>query len=157
MKAKLFVTSVLLVTMCGSGCATIVSGKYQIIPVTSEPPGTKVRSSSAPYIITPASLQLRRNEDHTLVAEHPGYEPQQRVIKHKLQGCFWSNILLGGIIGGVVDLASGASDELVPNKVHFDFTTTGQEIESRKRSYLESHPDTTDEVRFAILSELVRN
>lgn len=153
---RLFVTSVFLVTMCASGCATIVTGKYQTIPVTSEPPGVKVRSSSGPYIVAPGSFQLRRNEDHTLVAEYPGFEPQQRVLKHKLQGWFWGNVLLGGIIGGVVDLASGASDDLVPDKVHFDFTTTGLAIESRKRSYLESHPDTTDEVRFAILSEMAK-
>jgi len=140
--------------ICVSGCATVVSGKYQNIPVTSDPPGVKVRSSSGPYIITPGSFQLRRNEDHTLVAEYPGFEPQQKVLKHKLQGWFWGNILLGGIIGGIVDLSSGASDDLVPDKVHFDFTTTGLVIESRKRSYLESHLDTTDEVRFAILNEL---
>jgi len=153
---RLFVTIVFLLTMCASGCATVVSGKYQTISVTSDPPGVKVKSSSGPYLITPGSLQLRRNEDHTLVAEYAGSDPQQRELKHKLQGWFWGNILLGGIIGGVVDLSTGASDKLVPDKVHFDFTTTGQAIEARKRSYLESHPDTTDEVRFAILSELAR-
>jgi len=148
--------SLCIVTICASGCATIVTGKYQTIPVTSEPPGVKVRSSSGPYIITPGSFQLRRNEDHTLVGEYPGAEPQQRVLKHQLQGWFWGNILLGGIIGGVVDLASGSYGQLAPDRVHFDFTNAGQTIESRKRSYLESHPDTTDEVRFAILNELAR-
>ncbi|MHC4174487.1 MAG: tetratricopeptide repeat protein [Planctomycetota bacterium] len=141
MKATVLLT-IFFFAMCGSGCATIVSGKYQTIPVTSDPPGIKVRSSSGPYIITPGSFKLRRNEDHTLVAEYPGSEPQQRMLKHKLQGWFWGNVLLGGIIGGVVDLSSGASDDLVPDKVHFDFTSTARAIESRKRSYLESHPDT---------------
>jgi len=95
-----------------------------------------------------------RNQDHTLVAEYPGAEPQQVELKHKLQGWFWGNILLGGIIGGVVDLASGASGELVPKKVHFDFTSAGQAVASLKHKYLESHPDISEEIRFAILNEL---
>ena len=55
-----------------------------------------------------------------------------------------------------MDLASGASDELAPEKVHFDFTSTGQAAASRQHSYLESHPDTAKEVRFAILNGLTK-
>lgn len=154
MKAMVFITSLFLVIMWSSGCATIVTGKYQNIPVTSEPPGVKVRSSSGVSIITPGSFDLIRNQDHTLVAEYPGAEPQQTELKHKLQGWFWGNILIGGIIGGIVDLASGSSGELVPSKVHFNFTSAGQVAAKRKLSYLESHPDTKEEIRFAILNEL---
>ena len=154
MKTILFITSLFLVVMWSSGCATIVTGKYQNIHVTSEPPGVKVRSSTGVSITTPGSFNLIRNQDHTLVAEYPGAEPQQTELKHKLQGWFWGNILIGGIIGGVVDLASGASGELTPSKVHFDFTSTGQAAAKRKLSYLESHPDIKDEIRFAILNEL---
>ncbi|MCH7559416.1 MAG: hypothetical protein IIB56_18455 [Planctomycetes bacterium] len=139
-----------------TGCATITMGKYQNIPVTSEPPGVKVRSCTGVSLTTPGSFELARNQDHTLVAEYPGCEPQQKELKHKLQGCFWSNILICGIISGVVDLASGASDELVPKKVYFDFTSAGQAVASRQRSYLESNSDTAEEVRFAILNELAK-
>ena len=151
---KTILTLLLCAFVFLTGCATITKGKYQNIPVTSEPPGVKVRSCTGVSLTTPGSFELARNHNHTLVAEYPGCEPQQKQLKHKLQGCFWRNFLICGIISGVVDLVSGASDDLVPDKVHFDFTTTGLAIESRKRSYLESHPDTTDDVRFAILSEL---
>jgi hypothetical protein len=102
-----------------SGCATVVTGKYQEIPVTSEPTGIKVRTDTGVSIITPGKFSLLRNQNHILVAECPGVEPHQFEIKHKLQGWFWGNILLGGIIGGVVDASSGSSDKLIPNRVHF--------------------------------------
>ena len=156
MKEKLLVASLFFVTMWSSGCATILTGKYQNIHVTSEPPGVKVRSGTGVSITTPGSFDLARNQDHTLVAEYPGCEPQQKELKHGLQGWFWGNILVGGIIGGIVDIASGSSDELQPKKVHFNFTSAGQAAVNRQRSYLDSHPDIDEKVRFAILNELSR-
>jgi len=139
-----------------TGCATIVTGKYQNIRVTSEPQGVRVRSDTGASITTPGSFDLSRNQDHTLVAEFQGCESQQKELKHKLQSWFWGNIFLCSIIGGIVDLASGSCYELHPEKVHFDFTSAGQAAANRQRSYLESHPDTDEEVRFAILNELAR-
>jgi hypothetical protein len=156
MKEKLLVASLFFVTMWSSGCATIMTGKYQNIHVTSEPPGVKVRSGTGVSITTPGSFDLARNQDHTLVAEYPGCEPQQKELKHGIQGWFWANILVGGIIGGIVDAASGSSDELQPKKVHFNFTSAGQAAVNRQRSYLDSHPDIDEKVRFAILNELSR-
>ncbi|MBC8468418.1 MAG: hypothetical protein H8D56_03010 [Planctomycetes bacterium] len=139
-----------------TGCATITTGKYQNVLVTSEPPGIQVRSCTGVSLITPGSFELVRNEDYTLFAEYSDCEPQQKELKHKLQGSFWTNTLIWGATSGAVDLASGASDELVPKKVHFDFTSAGQAVASRQHSYLESNPDTTEEVRFAILNDLAK-
>lgn len=139
-----------------TGCATIMTGKYQNIPVTSEPPGIKVRSCTGVSLTTPGSLKLVRNKDYTLFAEYSDCKQQQKELKHKLQGSFWTNTLIWGATSGAVDLASGASDELVPKKVHFDFTSSGQTAASRQNSYLESNPETSKEVRFAILNELAK-
>ncbi len=146
--------NLLFVAILASGCATIATGKYQNIHVTSEPPGAKVRADNGMSITTPGSFDLLRNQNHTLVAEYSGSDPQQKELKHGVQGWFWGNILLGGIIGGVVDVASGSCDKLIPDKVHFDFTSTGQAAANRKRLYLEANPNTKDEIRFAILNEL---
>ncbi|MHC4586939.1 MAG: hypothetical protein ACYS3N_20605, partial [Planctomycetota bacterium] len=112
--------------------------------------------STGVFLTTPGSFKLVRNKDYTLFAEYSGCEPQQKELKHRLQGSFWTNTLIWGATSGAVDLASGASDELLPKKVHFDFTIAGQAVASRKQSYLESNPDTTKEVRFAILNELTK-
>jgi hypothetical protein len=149
---------ILILLLCAfmflTGCATVTTGKYQTIPVTSEPPGINVMSSAGVSITTPGSFKLIRNKDYTLFAEYSGCEPQQKELKHKLQGSFWTNALIWGVTSSAIDLASGASDELVPKKVHFDFTSAGQAAASRQQSYLESHSDTTEEVRFAILNEM---
>lgn len=154
MKKALLATDLLFVAILVSGCATIATGKYQNVHVTSEPPGAKVRADNGMSITTPGSFDLLRIQNHTLVAEYPGAEPQQKEIKHGVQGWFWGNILLGGIIGGVVDVASGSCDKLFPAEVHFDFTSTGVAAANRKRTYLDAHPNTTEQVRLAILNEL---
>ena len=136
------------------GCCTIATGKYQNIEVTSEPPGAKVRADNGTSITTPGKFKLARNQNCTLVAEYPGAEPQRTELKHGLQGWFWGNILLISPTGCAIDIASGASDELIPCKVHFDFTSAGIAAVNRKRSYLEAHPNITDQIRFAILNEL---
>jgi len=149
MKKLLAVTSVCLFLMFASGCATIATGKYQNIPVTSDPLGVKVRADSGEMIYTPGRFNLIRNQNHTLVAEYEGAEPQQVQLKKKVQGWFWGNIILGGVIGGVVDIASGASDELVPKTIHFNFTSKGQQAAHRRYTYIRSnHLD--EKIVFAI-------
>lgn len=154
MVQKVLWICLLLITLCSMGCATVATGKYQEIPITSEPLGAVIKSENGESIITPGKLKLERNKSHTLVAEYPECEPQQVQLKNKVQGWFWGNILLGGVIGGVVDIASGACDELIPKEVHFNFTPLGQEIAARKSEYLKTHPEVSEKARFAILNGL---
>jgi hypothetical protein len=131
---KAILTLLFCVFMFLTGCATVTTGKYQTIPVTSEPPGINVMSSAGVSITTPGSFKLIRNKDYTLFAEYSGCKPQQKELKHKLQDSFWTNALIWGVTSSAIDLASGASDELVPKKVHFDFTSAGQAAASRQQS-----------------------
>jgi len=146
--------------LCGlvfqTGCATIMNGSFQDIPVTSEPPGIEVRCSTGATVTTPGSFRLVRNKDYTLSAEYSDCEQQQKELRHKLQGAFWTYTLIWGATSGAVDLASGASDEIVPKSIHFDFTSAGQVEARRRNSYLESNPETSKEVRFAILNGLAK-
>jgi len=112
---------ILVFSLFFNGCATIVTGKYQDVPVSSEPPGAKVKTGEGQTLITPCHFQLLRNRDYTIVAEYNDKESRQAQLKHSLQGWFWVNILLGGIPGMIIDLASGSCDELKPKQVHFDF------------------------------------
>jgi len=140
--------------VCSSGCATVATGKYQSVMVTSEPPGVKVRSDTGESIITPGSFNLLRSKNHILVAEREGCEPQQRTLNHGLQKWFYGNILLG-VIPGVVDLVTGSSDKLIPDSVHFDFSQTGQKIAQRQQEYLKAHADVKPEVQIAVENQAV--
>jgi len=150
MKILLLFLCMFTVVMGTSGCATIVTGKYQNISVTSEPPGIKVRADTGESILTLGSFNLIRNKNHTLVAEYEGTEPQQVQLKKGVQGWFWANILLGGVIGGVVDMASGACDKLTPDKVHFNFTSEGQIAAHRRQSYIRANPNLNEDIILAI-------
>lgn len=154
---KLILTFLLCAFVFLTGCGTITTGRYQNITVTSDPPGAKVTSCTGVSLTTPGSIKLARNHNYTLIAEYPGCEPQKKELEHKLQRCFWRNVLICGVISTAVDLASGASYELRPEEVHFDFTSTSQAVASHQRSYLELHSETAEEVRFAILNEPANN
>lgn len=110
-----------LVMITSSGCCSIMSGSTQEIAISSTPPGATVTADSGTSITTPGSIVLRRNIRHTLVAELPGYKQQQVQLEKKLNNWVWGNILIGGLIGLVIDMVSGAIDELHPKEVHFQF------------------------------------
>lgn len=84
-----------------TGCPERKPEGYQNIQVTSDPNGATITAETGDSIVTPGSFDLPRNQDHTLVAEHPDYELMERRIIHKR----------GGLFG----------DRLVPDKVHFKF------------------------------------
>jgi len=121
MKMLLSVVILSLLALYISGCGTIIHGKYQTIPVSSTPIGAQVRSSSGQTCICPCELTLLRDNEYVLVASLEGYEPQQQNLGKDTSGWFWGNIIAGGIIGIVIDKASGSGDKLVPARVHFDF------------------------------------
>lgn len=120
---KICLCLLLCASLSTGGCGTIMTGKYQSVPVTSEPQGAKVRADTGEIIMTPGKFHLLRNESHILVAEYPGYGPQEVRLHNKAQGWVWGNILLGGIIGLIIDCVSGSSDELVPKEAHFNFVS----------------------------------
>lgn len=121
MKNVAFTICILLMLILNTGCATIIHGKYQTVPVSSMPPGAHIRSSSGDICVTPCQLNLLRDNEYVLVASLDGYDHQQQSLGKDTSGWFWANIILGGIVGGVIDKASGSGDKLVPGKIHFDF------------------------------------
>ena len=121
MKKTLLVLCLVFVAAYSSGCATVATGKYQDILVTSKPSGAEVTSSTGRRTITPGTLTLRRSEPCILVAQLEGYPELQRHLTRTTEGWFWGNILLGGIVGGVVDVASGSNKKIKENEVFFDF------------------------------------
>ena len=110
------VLSVLSVTIFG--CAAIIHGTKQKIPVNSSPSGAKVIVMGAHKASTPAVIELSRSESNIVLRfEKDGYEPVDVAITRSVDGWIVGNIIFGGIIGLVVDFASGAAYKLTPNEV----------------------------------------
>jgi|GEM_PF-2378450 len=156
MKNAVLIVIGLVCALVGSGCATIVSGRNQDIHVTSNPPGVKVKADNGVEVTAPGDVTLARNKPHTLLAHCEGSEPQRRELECGVNGWLFGNILFGGLIGIVVDMASGAHGELSPKAVHFDFTEAGKLAEQRKQAYFDAHPKVTGSVRKAIQEERPR-
>jgi hypothetical protein len=109
---------VLLVFCQMFGCATIINGTTQKIPVSSSPLGATVIVDGESEYTTPCELDLKRKRDHHLLFKKSGYQDTTFQIKHQLSGAVAGNILAGGLIGWGVDAASGGQYKLVPATVH---------------------------------------
>ena len=100
-----------------SGCATIMTGTTQKVPVTSNPSGAVAKVDGGMAAVTPTIFTLERKTDHTIEISKEGYRTAQVILRHTLSGATCGNVLVGGIIGLAVDGCSGAMYKLVPERV----------------------------------------
>ena len=105
-----------------SGCATITRGTTEQLSIQSVPTGATVRLSNGFTGVTPATFTVPRKGDIFLTVSKEGYVPVEVTLYSKLSGRgtagFLGNALIGGIIGGGVDVATGATLSHVPNPVN---------------------------------------
>lgn len=92
-----------------SGCASIIHGTTQTIPVGSDPAGASVYVDGELRGVTPLTLRIRRGDPSTDVKiELEGHQPSQRTIFREFSWWYAGNIVFGGLIGLVVDAVDGA-------------------------------------------------
>ena len=111
-------TCMALVSLCG--CATILNGTSQKIPVSSEPAGATVTVDSNNVYTTPVKLRLERRRDHTLVFTKDGFDTQTVNVMHVLSEVVCGNTLLFGPLGWVFDMCAGTQYKLVPDKINVE-------------------------------------
>src|SRR5215510_11551864 len=91
-----------------AGCATIMAGGPDRVPVATNPPGATVFVDNVPVGTTPMIATLDRKRGVGLIrVEMPGFAPAVVVRTQRINGWFWPNIVLTGMIGIVVDLLTG--------------------------------------------------
>lgn len=100
-----------------SGCATIITGTTQKVPVTSNPSGAVAKADGGMAAVTPTVFILKRKTDHTIEISKEGYRTATVILRHTLSGAAAGNVLVGGIIGIAIDSSSGAMYKLVPERV----------------------------------------
>lgn len=106
-------------TVLLSACATITRGTSQKFAVESTPSEAEVTLSTGQQCVTPCKLKLKRKPGFTAVVAKKGYKSQTLTIDSKLGGggamAGAGNILVGGVIGGIVDGTNGSMNNLTPN------------------------------------------
>jgi PEGA domain len=91
-----------------SGCATIMAGGPDHIPVSTNPPGATVFVDNVPVGQTPVMVRLDRQHSSGVIRiEMAGFAPIVIVRGKEINGWFWANLCIGGLIGIVIDLVTG--------------------------------------------------
>jgi hypothetical protein len=109
-----------------SACATITRGTSEAFTVETHPSGAHVALSTGQVCdSTPCTFaHIKREAEFSVTIEKPGYKPSVHAITHQTAGGgaagMAGNVLVGGIIGGLVDANSGATQNLVPNPLVVD-------------------------------------
>ena len=98
------------------GCATIIHGTTQQVRIESVPAAATARVG-AQTVTTPAEVRLARDSSYDVAFEKPGFMPARSHIGQTTSGVLWANLLLGGIIGMIVDSSTGAAYDLDPSTV----------------------------------------
>ena len=118
LKREYYLIALLLgVYFLASGCATIIHGTTQDIPINTNPDGCIAKTADGQQCITPCQLSLKRKNDHVINISKEGYESSSVTVQHVVSGAVAGNILAGGLIGWGVDAASGGQYRLVPELV----------------------------------------
>ena len=100
-----------------TGCASIVSGRYQPVKVSSVPDEAKVRTDTGHSGVTPCTLNLERSQRHIITIMKEGYKRHQTTTKKTMNLWVFGNIiwgLFGGLIGAAVDTSTGAACNIEP-------------------------------------------
>lgn len=112
-----------------SGCATVTRGTRQKFAITSQPPGADVSLTTGTTCVTPCKLKLKRKDGFVATIAKPGYKPAQVTVESGVHGGGVAgaagNLLLGGLIGGVVDGGNGSMKDLRPNPIDVTLVPEG--------------------------------
>lgn len=119
---KFFICAITLLLF--TGCATIISGTRQMV-VFAAPEGTRIFNDGIKLAEIPrgeeaVSVLMNRSLNGLfLIAKKDGYKDTRFFVKTSVNGVVFINILLGGVIGGAVDLATGAAAKY-PNYIEIE-------------------------------------
>tara|TARA_Y100001954_G_C15665880_1_gene530145 strand:+ start:106 stop:603 length:498 start_codon:yes stop_codon:yes gene_type:complete len=123
-----------------SSCASIFTGTTQEVNFNSQPTGAKIYIDGEDYGNTPRTIELRRKghkkgdeskkKEYDVKIELNGYHPYELKIKRSTQGWFWGNILLGGVIGMIIDASNGAMYKLTPEQIVAQMSNSSAMVDS---------------------------
>lgn len=103
-----------------TGCATITRGTKDVFVVETDPIGASVTTTNGfSCSATPCTFKMARKSDFEVTIKKPGYKTWTGHVTNKVAGgggaAMAGNVLVGGIIGAVVDGNNGSMLDLVPN------------------------------------------
>ena len=125
-----------------SGCATIVHGTKQVVPIVSDPPGADVTVDGQPVGKTPFRAALSRSRSHLVTVSLDSAPPVNIELTRRLSGWVIGNIFLDAF-PVVIDFMTGAAYAFNLDTVKVGFAGMGPESELRRAGLA-----PTDRIRF---------
>ncbi|MGX1786090.1 translation initiation factor 2 [Bosea sp. NPDC055332] len=103
-------------------CGTVTRGMNNDVTFNSEPPGAEMRTSTGLTCpATPCTLPISRRQEFVATFSLEGHRDQQVNVTTDISGGgaagFAGNVLIGGVVGMGVDVATGAALDHKPNPV----------------------------------------
>ncbi len=117
MQHRWAVTGILPLLLVLGACATIIEGTDQTVTVLTEPPNavcTLSRDGSVVAVAnpTPGTVSIEKSKDNiSIVCEKDRYFNGAASLSSDFQAMTFGNIILGGVIGVVIDASSGVMNE----------------------------------------------
>jgi hypothetical protein len=108
----------LALTFLMSSCATIVSGSKQNVKFSSNPTSATIFIDEVEVGKTPFEIKLARKSEHSVMLKLEGYQTYQTKLTKKFNAWFLGNILIGGLIGIIIDPITGAIYNLSPEEIN---------------------------------------
>lgn len=112
-----------------NGCASIISGKYQDVEIKSNPSGAMVLVNGMQVGKTPLVTEMKRKKRHEIKFQKEGYVDEIRMTKRGYNWWNAGNIILGGIIGIIIDFATGAVYSVEPEELNVSLLEGQSSIE----------------------------
>jgi hypothetical protein len=114
------VAIIALAALCVA-CATITRGTTSQVQIQSNPSGAEARTSMGHLCTTPCTLSFARRDEFVVTISKPGYHTEEIPVITRVAGAgaagVAGNVVVGGLIGMTVDVATGAPLEHYPNPV----------------------------------------
>lgn len=114
------VTFAAVAALASTGCASIVGGTSQVVSVETNAagrsaPGARCALSNPKgeyFVTTPGTVTINRAYDDLIVrCTLAGHDPGSTSVKSTTKAMAFGNLIFGGVVGGAVDIASGAAYE----------------------------------------------
>jgi hypothetical protein len=103
-------------------CATVTRGTKETFNIVTTPTAADVSLSTGQTCVSPCKLKLKRKNAFTVTAKKPGYQNATASVRSVVKGGGVAgaagNILIGGVIGGIVDGSNGSMKDLTPNPLN---------------------------------------
>lgn len=114
---------VLVLASFTAACGTIFGGTTQNVDVASSPDAARVAVEDGATHRTPTTLDLDRGSNYVLEISKEGYETREVEVQKSMRGGILAlDILFTGLLGVVVDAATGGWYSLSPERVDVSLT-----------------------------------